>query len=117
MSATIARECQELCVRDFCEGGFWFAYIEHKALLIEARLTTLLGRSERSSPKAALRCAAGAGLDGEGASQAIIAVFSSSRCSQKTLAELNGELTHGGGPFDPPPPAHTGVLDGEVKQL
>jgi hypothetical protein len=41
-------ECQELCVRDFCEGGFWFAYIEHKAS--EARLSTLLGRSERSSP-------------------------------------------------------------------
>jgi hypothetical protein len=44
-------------------------------------------------------------------------LFSSSRCSRKTLAELNGELTHGGGPFDPSPPAHTGVFDGEVKQL
>ena len=66
-----AWECQELCVRDFCEGGFWFAYIEHKAS--EARLTTLLGRSERSSPKAALRRATGAGLDGEDASEATIA--------------------------------------------
>ena len=34
---------------------------------------TLLGRTERSSPKAAQRRAAGAGLDGEGADQAIIA--------------------------------------------
>jgi hypothetical protein len=32
----------------------------------------LLGRTERSSPKAAQRRAAGAGLDGEGADQAII---------------------------------------------
>jgi hypothetical protein len=37
-----------------------------------ARSTTLLGRSERSSPNAAQRRAEGAGLDGEGAGQAII---------------------------------------------
>jgi hypothetical protein len=34
--------------------------------------TTLLGRTERSSPEAAQRRAAGAGLDGEGSNQAII---------------------------------------------
>jgi hypothetical protein len=59
-SKRVRRECQELCVRDFCEGWFWFAYIEHNAS--EARLTTLLSRSERSSPKAVRRRAAGAGL-------------------------------------------------------
>jgi hypothetical protein len=34
----------------------------------------LLGRAERSSSKAAQRRAAGAGLDGEGADQAMMAV-------------------------------------------
>jgi hypothetical protein len=37
-----------------------------------ARPTVLLGRAERSSPEAAQRRAAGAGLDGEGADRAII---------------------------------------------
>jgi len=39
---------------------------------LAARSSTLLGRTERSSPEAAQRRAAGAGLDGEGASQATI---------------------------------------------
>jgi hypothetical protein len=59
-------------VRDFCEGGFSFPYIETEAST--ARSTTLLGRSERSSPEAAQRRAVGAGLDGEDADQAIVAV-------------------------------------------
>lgn len=59
-----------VCVRDFCEGGFPFWCIETEAST--ARLPTLLGRTERSSPEAAQRRAAGAGLDGDGACQAII---------------------------------------------
>ena len=43
----------------------------HKCALT-ARVTCLLGRAERSSPKAAQRRAAGAGLDGEGAHRANI---------------------------------------------
>jgi transposase-like protein len=68
----VRRECQDFCVSDFCEGGFAVWYIESETST--ARLSTLLGRTERSSPEAAQRCAAGAGLDGESASQAIIAV-------------------------------------------
>jgi hypothetical protein len=53
----------------------------------------LLGRTTRSSPSAALRRAEGAGLDGEGADQAIIdiAVISSVLiigCSRKAVAKL-----------------------------
>jgi hypothetical protein len=33
---------------------------------------SLLGDTDRSNPKVALRCAEGAGLDGEGANQAIL---------------------------------------------
>ena len=40
-------ECQKLCVRDFCEGGFSFPYIGHEASA--ARSATLLGRTEQSS--------------------------------------------------------------------
>src|SRR5689334_22227791 len=65
-------ECQKFCVSDFCEGGFPFRYIENESSA--ARSPTLLGRAERSSPKAAQRRAAGAGLDGEGADQAIMDV-------------------------------------------
>jgi hypothetical protein len=54
----------------FCEGEFPFWHIETEAS--SARSTTLLGRTERSSPEAAQRRAAGAGLDGERAAQAII---------------------------------------------
>ena len=39
-----------------------------------ARTAILLGRTERSSPEAAQRGAAGAGLDGDGGDQAIIGV-------------------------------------------
>jgi hypothetical protein len=39
---------------------------------LAARMSDLLGRAERSSPKAASRRAEGAGLDGEGADRAII---------------------------------------------
>lgn len=45
----------------------------HKCALRHGR-SCLLGRAERSSPKAAQRCAAGAGLDGERAHRAIIRV-------------------------------------------
>ena len=65
-------ECQNFCVRDLCEGGFSFPSIESEASA--AWSATLLGRAERSSPKAAQRRAAGAGLDGEGVCQAIIDV-------------------------------------------
>jgi hypothetical protein len=41
---------------------------------LTARSATLLGRTEQSSPNAAQRRANGAGLDGEGADQAIIRV-------------------------------------------
>jgi hypothetical protein len=47
-----------------------FADIEDTASA--ARSATLLGRTEQSSPDAAQRRAEGAGLDGEGARQAII---------------------------------------------
>jgi len=67
----LRRECPEFCVRDFCEGGFGFWFIESVASA--ARSATLLGAPERSSPEAAQRRAVGAGLDGEGADQAIIA--------------------------------------------
>lgn len=63
-------ECQKFCVRDFCEGGFGFACIQTETFM--ARLASLLGRSERSSPKAAQRRAEGAGLDGDGADQPIV---------------------------------------------
>jgi hypothetical protein len=63
-------ECQKFCVWGFCEGEFPFWHIETEAS--SARSTTLLGRTERSSPEAAQRRAAGAGLDGERAAQAII---------------------------------------------
>jgi len=39
---------------------------------LAAQMPDLLGRAERSSPKAASRRAKGAGLDGEGADRAII---------------------------------------------
>ena len=65
-------ECPKFCVRDFCEGGFCFPGVESKASA--ARLATLLGRTERSSPNVAQRRAEGAGLDGEGADRAIIDV-------------------------------------------
>jgi Transposase len=63
-------ECQKFCVSDFCEGGFEFSYIATEAST--ARSASLLGRIERSSPNAAPRRAEGAGLDGDGADQAII---------------------------------------------
>ena len=45
-------DCQKFCVRDFCEGGFRFVVsIENAAS--EAWSASLLGCSERSSPKAA----------------------------------------------------------------
>jgi hypothetical protein len=44
-------ECQTFCVRDFCEGGFGFAYIQNEAS--STRSTILLGRTKRSSPNAA----------------------------------------------------------------
>src|SRR5262245_57425293 len=83
---------------------------------------SLLGRTERSSPKAAQRRAEGAGLDREGACQATIgsAAMSlswSSRRPRKTGAELDGKLAHGGGPIDRSPPAQAGILDREVEQL
>jgi hypothetical protein len=82
----------------------------------------LLGRADRSSPKAAQRRATGAGLDGAGAGQAIVwhattPFFCSSCCPRKALVELDRELAHGGRPFNAAPPAQAGVLDGEVKQL
>ena len=61
----LGRECQKFCVRDFCEG-----VARHR----RHNYTSLLGRIERSSPKAAQRRAAGAGLDGEDADQAIMDV-------------------------------------------
>ena len=70
--------------------------IKHNAS--EARLTTLLSRSERSSPKAALRCATGAGLDGEGASESTIA--GAVMCVVLAIAEWQmrygaaGEIAH-----------------------
>jgi hypothetical protein len=39
----------------------------------------------------------------------------SSRCSRKALTELNSKLAHCVGPFDPPPPAQAGILDGESR--
>jgi hypothetical protein len=47
----LVRECQEFCVRDFCEGGFAFWYIDTETSA--ARSANLLGRAERSSPEAA----------------------------------------------------------------
>ena len=64
------REYQKFCVRDFCEGGFAVWNIESEAS--SPRSAILLGRAERSSPEAAQRRAAGAGLDGESADQAMI---------------------------------------------
>ena len=46
--------------------------MRHRSLASTAWPTTLPGRTERSSPEAAQRRAAGAGLDGEGSVQAII---------------------------------------------
>jgi hypothetical protein len=66
------RECQKFCVRDFCEGGFVFWYMENATS--SAWSSSLLGRTERSSPEAAERRAEGAGLDGESADRAIIGV-------------------------------------------
>jgi hypothetical protein len=64
-------EMSEVCVRDFCEDEIAFADIENEAST--ARSATLLGRAERSSPKAAQRARREArGLDGEGADRAII---------------------------------------------
>ena len=64
-------DCQKFCVRDFCAGEFRFVVsIENEAS--EAWSASLLGCSERSSPKAAWRRAEGAGLDGEAAGQAMI---------------------------------------------
>ena len=37
--------------------------------------------------------------------------------SHPTRAELDGKLTHGGGPLNPSAPAHAGIFNGEVKQL
>jgi len=64
------RECQKFCVRDFCEGGFPFWYIDTEAST--AWPTTLLGRAEQSSPAPLGAPLCGSGLDGEGACQAII---------------------------------------------
>ena len=44
----------------------------HQLGWLVARMTDLLGRAERSSPEAAKRRAAGAGVDGESAHRAII---------------------------------------------
>ena len=64
------RECQKVCVRDFCEGGFPVWYIDTEAST--ARPATLLGRAEQSSPAPLGAPLCGSGLDGEGAGQAII---------------------------------------------
>jgi putative transposase len=49
--ASIGRGVSEVLCKRFCEGGFPFWYIESKASA--ARSASLLGRIERSSPKAA----------------------------------------------------------------
>jgi len=63
-------ECQKFCVRDFCEGGFPFWYIDTEAST--AWPATLLGRPEQSSPAPLGAPLCGLGLDGEGVGQAII---------------------------------------------
>jgi len=44
-------ECPKFCVSDFCEGGFAVLDVESEASA--AWRTSLLGRTERSSPEAA----------------------------------------------------------------
>jgi putative transposase len=45
------QECQKFCARDFCEGGFPFSFIEIEPSA--AWSASLLGRTGRSSPRAA----------------------------------------------------------------
>jgi len=52
-----------------------------------ARPMVLLGRAKRSSPEAAQRRAAGAGLDGEGADRAIIRCAAEA-CRPRTQSEI-----------------------------
>jgi len=52
---------------------------------ISGTAANLLGRTERSSPKAAQRRAVGVGLDGEGARQATMAAAAMSLCLGKDI--------------------------------
>ena len=66
-------------------GGLWRIVDGSLA----ARMADLLGRAERSSPEAAQRRAAGAGLDGESAHRAIIWLLP--RCAL-VLRRTNGRF-------------------------
>ena len=59
---------------------------------LAARMADLLGRAERSSPEAAQRRAAGAGLDGERAHRAIIVVPRCARLLGAALSERRRTL-------------------------
>jgi hypothetical protein len=41
----------------------------------------------------------------------------SARCDHEAVAKQNGELSHGGGPFDRTPPADAGILDRNIEQF
>jgi len=70
VSSEASVRSEKFCVSDFCEDGFAYSYIANEAST--AQSSSLLGRIERSSPNAAPRRVEGAGLDGNGADQAII---------------------------------------------
>jgi len=92
-------ECPKFCVRDFCECGIAFADIETEASTATVS-HTLLGRAERSSPKAAQR-ARQRGLDGDGADQAIMDVAVMSGALIVRLPESARRTEWQTGPWQP----------------